>query len=61
MGVKLNRKSNYANVASTKKKKMTYEDFYNKRGHCENDLIILWKRQWESNLLGNYLNVSIVQ
>ena len=61
MGVKLNRNFNYANVASTKKKKMTYEDYHNKRGHCENDLIILWQRQWESNLLGNYFNVSIVQ
>ena len=37
MGVKLNKKFNYANVVSTKKKMMTYEDFHSMMGHCGND------------------------
>ena len=37
MGVKLNKKFNYANVVSTKNKMMTYEDFHSMMGHCGND------------------------
>ena len=39
LGLRLNQKFNYTNVASTTKNKMTSEDFHNKMGHCGNDLI----------------------
>ena len=61
MGVKLNGKFNYANVASTKKRKMTYKDFHNEMDHCGNDLITLMVKAMGINLLGNHLNVIIVQ
>ena len=52
MGVKLNQKFNYANLASTKKKKMTYEDFYNEMGHCGNDLIASTAKAMGIKLIG---------
>ena len=52
MGVKLNRKFNYANVASTKKKKMTYEDFHSMIGHCGNDLIASTAKTMGIELIG---------
>ena len=52
MGEKLNRKFNYANVASTKKRKMTYEDFHNKMGHCGNDVITLMVKARGIKLIG---------
>ena len=52
MGVKLNRKFNYANVASTKKKKMMYEDFHNMMGHCGNDLIASTAKAMRTELIG---------
>ena len=52
MGVKLNQKFNYANVASTKKKKMTHKDFHNKMGHCGNDLIVSTAQAMGIKLLG---------
>ena len=52
MGVKLNQRFNYANLASTKKKKMTYKDFHNKMGHCGNDLIASTAKAMGIELIG---------
>ena len=59
MGVKLNQEFNYANVASRKKEKMTYEDFHNKMGHCGNDLITSMAKAMGIKLIGNPLSASI--
>ena len=60
MGVKLNSKFNYANVASTKKKMMTYKDFHNMMGHCGNDLIASTAKAMGIELIRKTF-VSIVQ
>ena len=58
IGVKLNRKFNYANVASTKKKKMTYTDFHSMMGHCGNDLIASMAKAMGVELIGKTFYVS---
>ena len=52
MGVTLNQKSNFVNVASTKKKKMTCEEFHNKMGYCGNDLIAFTAKAMGIKLIG---------
>ena len=52
MGVRLNNKFNYANVASIMKKKITYKDFHNKIGHCGNDLIASTAKPMGIELVG---------
>ena len=61
MGVKVNRKFNYSNVASTKKKKMTYKDFHNMMGHCGNNLTTSMAKAMPIKLIRKHLSVSIVQ